>query len=708
MDILKYITIEAINHYVGDYLVQKPSINNITINSDIISLNNIEFAVNEINKLEVVQNLIQLFNFQFKSISISKIRFNTEYLKKVPILKKFKFPFCRDMKQSVNIEKEMVYLDNLVIVLDFKDYFESLMIDLSNISDMSIDNLRDYAFEKIKNDNSKIFGNDEIIINKLSYLLENIIFNIEVKVKNLKLICKSNYYPPIEIYTPLILLNNLQSNSKIKQLKTNIIHVTSPFNLQSLMNISDFKLKIELKKRWLDEQDLNESSYLDLKESSIQLTSRMEVGNIFIKLDSNDIMKFLTINNTINNLENLKSSSILSSIKKSSIFSSKMMQNAKLVRIKKKFINYYRAKLKFLLHSVGIVIDQDLAVLSILNITGIIDDDLQLFIDKIKINIIDNLFDKLKSDCIVQKLTMDKINFIDNYLSPANTKSHIKNRSSLLECWQNKKFNNNNTLTDPFWYKILTNFNIIKIKISNGIFEVANSESDKFILKIHNLKLQATKNIPTNLCVVRKTYDSEFIKCILSLTDFEIIDGIKKSKWNKMLCRDVTRKGNKYLLYISTKISRNNTNFDFQLNFKVNPLRLFINQYSLFYLISVIQKVRKSTSNSDFNYTIKSLNCSEVSLLIDYRPIRFNIQNVWDSQYSELLNIFPLQNLHITLKSIKITEQERMRVLCYWKNKWTEDVLNKISLKYLSSIIMINSLVTIMTGFLDIFTVPYE
>jgi len=731
MDILKYVAIEVITHYIGEYLNEKLTINNIDINLSMICINNIEIDVDKINNLDIIKNIIELFNIKFKKIFISKIKFNKTCLKEK----------INSKKIEDFLSNNMIYLNGLYIILEPNNNLESIFINttdekiiknstcLDNISQMSIDNLTDYNFEKIKNNNSCIFGNDDYILDYISNLITNLIFKINIKIELIKIICEFDYLPII-ITIPLIISNNSNKNipsslspshlnkklnintiniykyvySKnnnilfnniINEQKKNYSNINNQFGLdynQSLINIDYIKINFQLIKNELNENDLNQSSFLDFNNNNINIILLFDIGHVSINLT-----KFNTTFNTLDKLFKI----INNNNNNSYIKNSRIIQNNKLSRIHDKIKNKYNLKQKIKFNSIKIIIEE----LLLINLNEIIIsftiNNFKLFINNIKINVNDNILDKL-----IDLYFKNKV-LINNPNNNSNNNIESQLNKDISSVYFNKlQWLNNNI------------FKNLKLKIYKLEFILNRYNSNTLINKdLDNI------NVIINKLEINLNYNNHKLKCYFEINNLLIKDGIKKSKWNKLLCNDVTmKKITENMFIILFDIEFTNTNTLLNLNIHINPLRLFINQYTLFYILSIIQKIQKiinykqkNNKSKDFptnKNILTSFKSNKILLQIDYKPVRFNINNIWNNNYIELINIFPIENLNIVLNTININSNNNNNnnnnvwKLC--KEQLINDVCKKISYKYLSSIILINSFTNIISSILDIFIISYD
>lgn len=179
---------------------------------------------------------------------------------------------------------------------------------------------------------------------------------------------------------------------------------------------------------------------------------------------------------------------------------------------------------------------------------------------------------------------------------------------------------------------------------------------------------------------------------LLQIKNFQVIDKVKKSQWNKLICPDLTRPNNNNPFAI--RIHKRDYG---PIDVFIKPLRMFINQYTVLFLVSLKCKYFNLESNDVWSFKINLVD--DLSILLDYKPIKFNT----GLGSGDLINLFPLQNLHLTLRSNLVGSTEE--AISIWKS----DIINSgITFKYLKSIMLINSLSTMLSGISDIFIQPYD
>lgn len=256
----------------------------------------------------------------------------------------------------------------------------------------------------------------------------------------------------------------------------------------------------------------------------------------------------------------------------------------------------------------------------------------------------------------------EQMNTIINHVKTNNLKKlYIDSINVLINFDENKN--------NPFDINLLNKLKSIKGKINELSIKIANG-NDSIVVECEQLIFKLFK--------------------WLSIKNFNVIDKVKKSQWNKLICQDLTRTNDDPF---AIKIHKRNHGV---IDVYMKPLRMFVNQYTVLFLISLKHNYVQLDNN---NWPFKLNLINDLSILLDYKPIKFNT----GLGSADLINLFPLQNLHLTLHSNLVGSTEE--AISVWKN----DLNNSgITFKYLKSIMLINSLSTMLSGFGDIFIQPYD
>lgn len=622
MDILKFLAIELISDKIGKYLTNKLTVDDINVKSDFISIDNISIDVDEISKIESIGKLFDLYDMKPEIIYCESMFIAIDYIKN---------------GNNNNIIPPMT-LKNLIIVINTKYYIDNILSSIYT-SDISMENIEDLAFNKIKLENSGIFGDDDAIINAISQLFEHVLLNLKLNIETLSIIFHSETSLPFQIRFDIykLRIENCDTNRNKKilcspkiiisyGLDKNIHNITNT-KFTSIGHITNIRLKISFDKTSLSNDDLSKSSYVEFQEFNINIKTICDIAKLNIDIKS-DFIKLLT-----DHYQNkyVKSTASLNLIEKSSY-----VHSLKQKRIRKELIRKYNIIQRFNVGLINISYDDKYEVICRKLALSTTPTDLHILIDLLEINIPN---------------VIPLIN-ISNSDTDINTIVKIK-------C------------------------NLLKLNLK--------SDNDFIQFKITNSKISKNKSLIS------------FI-----IDDFDIIDGIKKSQWNKFLCKDIK------------KIKENSVEddnsfltmcYDYQkelLSIKLAPIRLFVHQFTLAYLVKFVREsYERYQQNSKDNHTsfitisklFKHIIIDKIVLTIDYKPVKFNT-----TEYSEMINLLPLQNFYIELEPINKRKCSLQEII----DIWSDSLSSTIIYKYLRSIMVVNSVMTMLEGFGDLFIVPYE
>ena len=95
-------------------------------------------------------------------------------------------------------------------------------------------------------------------------------------------------------------------------------------------------------------------------------------------------------------------------------------------------------------------------------------------------------------------------------------------------------------------------------------------------------------------------------------------------------------------------------------------------------------------------------------LCVDYRPRRLSFSALTGGDFAQLLHLFPIEHLTLTLKALTVVESPLEAALSSALNEWVDDVGRHQLHRYLSSIQPLRSLVNVGSGVVDCVVLPYE
>jgi hypothetical protein len=315
----------------------------------------------------------------------------------------------------------------------------------------------------------------------------------------------------------------------------------------------------------------------------------------------------------------------------------------------------------------------------------------------------------------IQIYNFDKIPIIDfefNQGSRIGLKFWERHRSTII-CKINKiKIKNDDfklklnkiKFSSKGYVLIVQNIDLIifHLKLNPKWFIIQNKNvfnfNNKFAIKINNFNIIIGNCIDDNKDHIIININEIKLKYLESLVikDIEILDRVIKSKWNKLLCKDLTKNNFKYFCYLLYDHNKNT------LELSIHPIRLFINQYTIIFLLEWFKEFNlfDNNLNGNINFGFNIRLVDPLSITLDYKPVKFN---TGIGVTADLINLFPIQNLH--LKFHPDCADNVNKVIEIWQG----DIINSgISLKYLKSIMIVNSLSLMLSGLTDVFIRPYD
>ncbi|KAI8389478.1 hypothetical protein BD560DRAFT_486118 [Blakeslea trispora] len=229
--------------------------------------------------------------------------------------------------------------------------------------------------------------------------------------------------------------------------------------------------------------------------------------------------------------------------------------------------------------------------------------------------------------------------------------------------------------------------------------------------------------------------DSTAMYLAISIKDVEIIDNIKTSKWKKFLgymkSESQQREMDECMVHVELTSLRpvlNDPQQELRLKIKLLPIRLYVDQDPLDFLekyFSFDRTCLKSTEAA--NQSIETnkqgqqdtesnplffqhVDIHPILLKLDYKPKHFNLGNVKDGQYLELVKLFHLDGAEVSLTHVKLTGIRGLQGLFdrlgqEWLPhlKQTSQVFNVAS-----GIPPVRSLVNLGTGVADLVLLPIQ
>ncbi|KAI9291417.1 hypothetical protein K502DRAFT_133700 [Neoconidiobolus thromboides FSU 785] len=215
----------------------------------------------------------------------------------------------------------------------------------------------------------------------------------------------------------------------------------------------------------------------------------------------------------------------------------------------------------------------------------------------------------------------------------------------------------------------------------------------------------------------------------IEVNEFNILDHFQKDKYQKFISFNKGFKDYIFNLEL-TSISLNDSNVEYRFSMDLLPLRLFINQNSILFLIQLFENENNSTISNETgrvsedsmdsnnnNETTKLLNkiyfqyikINEIQLIIDYQPKSIDLMNFKNGQYYEILNLFSfkeaqLKLLNIELNGIEGIDQLFENIL----NCWLPNIINHQLPTMIGGLKQIQPIYNLSNGIKDFIQLPLQ
>jgi hypothetical protein len=107
------------------------------------------------------------------------------------------------------------------------------------------------------------------------------------------------------------------------------------------------------------------------------------------------------------------------------------------------------------------------------------------------------------------------------------------------------------------------------------------------------------------------------------------------------------------------------------------------------------------------SFYIQCISVSSVDVVIDYEPSILNIDKLQDGDYLQFLNFFPLENMNLTLKSVKFTAISSFgKFFASAGELWVRDIYEHQMFRVLSGAAPLKALTNIGAGLQDLIVTP--
>jgi len=255
-------------------------------------------------------------------------------------------------------------------------------------------------------------------------------------------------------------------------------------------------------------------------------------------------------------------------------------------------------------------------------------------------------------------------NYLENLL---NEKKEKKNKSKLPEPIMKININNIN-----FHIRIFDGYDW-----TSTCQEVQSLEEFEGMVSMEYLRRSKKSVIDIDVNGIYFDYfiypeDSYYAnKLYLLINEFEIVDKVPTSSWNKFLSAQTPVEHPMLKLkLLNVRPILSEPSLESIVNLEVSPLRFYIDQDTLLKFAEILSFCNSDTESENKTPTVSSseslskknnsnqiyfrkVNISDIRIIVDYKPKQFNFNSLRDGQYGEILNILPLKDATLNFKSLK-------------------------------------------------------
>ena len=217
----------------------------------------------------------------------------------------------------------------------------------------------------------------------------------------------------------------------------------------------------------------------------------------------------------------------------------------------------------------------------------------------------------------------------------------------------------------------------------------------------------------------------------LDLGSLDVVDCVATSHFRKFLCTDpralprTEQRSNRHgVLRLEARARRADGGAEaWQVDVALRPLRLNVDQDAAELLVDFAQRAARGLQWAAHSGGAESVTPSPpstsasvdafrlsypVHLCLDYRPRRLSLSALSGGDYSQLLHLFPIEALRLTLKPMTVSHASVEQVAATLLSAWVDDIGHHQLHRYLSSIQPLRSLVNVGQGVVDCVVLPLE
>ncbi|CAM9014244.1 unnamed protein product [Wickerhamomyces anomalus] len=256
--------------------------------------------------------------------------------------------------------------------------------------------------------------------------------------------------------------------------------------------------------------------------------------------------------------------------------------------------------------------------------------------------------------------------------------------------------------------------NIKKLKLRRSKFH-------KILIELHEVEAKFTivsNNDPVSSSKLKNDRDYELLNEIdLKVADFEIIDNVPTSTWNKFVTsmKDTEREVGASMLSMNIKTIRPVLSLaatELLMDVHVLPLRLHVDQdtLELFTRFGEFKDVRFNLVDEFEDVIfIQKFQVNAVHIKLDYKPKKVDYAGLRSGHTTEFMNFFILDEADMILKKVKLYGVSGFpRLGTMLNGVWMPDIKSTQLSGVLAGLAPVRSIVQIGSGFKDLVVVPVK
>ncbi|KAI9315841.1 hypothetical protein BX666DRAFT_258603 [Dichotomocladium elegans] len=223
------------------------------------------------------------------------------------------------------------------------------------------------------------------------------------------------------------------------------------------------------------------------------------------------------------------------------------------------------------------------------------------------------------------------------------------------------------------------------------------------------------------------------VNLVLDIRDFDIIDNVKTSSWNKFLGymrpgpHSIPRERGSMMIHLEVSSIRpvqTDPTQEFRIKFKLLPVRLYVDQDALNFMVKYFtfdKSLLKSTAFANAAIKVEkeeediqeiffqTIEIYPIVLKVDYKAKHINFGNIKEGQLAELVNLFNLDGADFQLSHVRLAGISGFRRLGdKLAQEWLPHIKNTQVPHVISGVSPIRSVVNLGGGVADLVLLPIQ